>query len=203
MKYTILCPKFAQSQGKYGQLYASRVKVLIQQQGFSLPKGSPLQANVISRLMKIHLVFVSYTQYGLMRNIIIQTFEVFLINQWKMTCLEWPSCLVTGQMVASTFFYHADFYTFTNFSERIQHGNCLDDKHWNLPEDGERRHHINGFEGILWAGLLGSGRAASHHIPQHEPSLGCIPHYCGLQFHLDYNLLWRIVSCWQEEEGGW
>ena len=48
MKYTILCPKFAQSQGKYGKLYASSVKVLVQQQAFSLPKGSPLQVSLVA-----------------------------------------------------------------------------------------------------------------------------------------------------------
>ena len=54
----MLLPIFAPSQGIHGQLYASKVIVFSQQQGFSVPKGSPLQANVIPRPMKRDLGYV-------------------------------------------------------------------------------------------------------------------------------------------------
>ena len=43
MKYAFLQIKMAQTKGKYGKLYASKEKILVQQQGFSVPKASPLQ----------------------------------------------------------------------------------------------------------------------------------------------------------------
>ena len=51
-EHVMLVPKFAPSKGKHGKLYASKENVLVQQQGFSVPKASPLQVNSNDHLIK-------------------------------------------------------------------------------------------------------------------------------------------------------
>lgn len=46
LETVVLAPKIAQLEGKYGQLYASKEKLYVQQAAFMVPKGSPLIASI-------------------------------------------------------------------------------------------------------------------------------------------------------------
>ena len=50
-EHVMLVPKFSPSKGKHGKLYASKENVLVRQQGFSVPKASPLQVNYKEHLI--------------------------------------------------------------------------------------------------------------------------------------------------------
>lgn len=46
-EFGVVGPKFCQERGKYGKKYASKEKLWIQMQTFTLPKGSPLYVSVL------------------------------------------------------------------------------------------------------------------------------------------------------------
>ena len=57
--YVNVSPKLAGFEGKYGQLYASKEKLYARQNGFMIPKASPLEASYDLLLYKVNISCMS------------------------------------------------------------------------------------------------------------------------------------------------